>query len=113
MIVDRAWAERNLGFDPITKPAPSSTFAFGPAVHSPSDANLQGEIIDVDSEAPAGRKFLAFTTATGLSRYTDVPWPRGLAPKTGKAPGARINGTLPPGDVLVGTWPVEAGHAPA
>src|ERR1700732_2918061 len=98
MIVDRAWAERNLGFDPIAKPAPSSTFAFGPAAHSSSDANLQREIIDFDSEAPAGREFLAFTTATGLSRYTDVPWPRGLAPKTGAAPGGQSGGPLPRAD---------------
>ena len=86
MIVDRAWVERNLGFDPIATPAPSSTFAFSRAARSLSLADLQREIIDFDSEAPAGREFLAFSTATGLSRYTDVRWPRGLAPKTGAAP---------------------------
>src|SRR5437867_6360013 len=111
MIVDRAWVERNLGFDPIARPAPSSTFAFAPADRSPSSVNLQREIIDFDSEAPAGREFLAFTTATGLSRYTDVPWPTGLAPKTGAAPRGRRGGPLPRADVLVVTWTVDEGHA--
>jgi len=111
MIVDRAWVERNLGFDPISRPAPSSTFAFAPAEHSSSSADLQREIIDFDSEAPAGREFLAFTTATGLSRYTDVPWPSGLAPKTGAAPRGRRGGPLPRADVLVVTWTVDEGHA--
>jgi nucleoside phosphorylase len=111
MIVDRAWTERNLGFDPIARPAPSSTFAFAPAVNSSSDVDLQREIIDFDSEAPAGREFLAFTTATGLSRFTDIPWPRGLAPKSGPAPGGRSDGPLPRADVLLVTWTVDEGHA--
>ena len=29
---------------------------------------------------------MAFSTSTGLSRYTDIAWPKGLAPKTGPAP---------------------------
>jgi hypothetical protein len=111
MIVDRAWAERNLGFDPIARPAPSSTFAFAPAAHSSSDTDLQREIIDFDSEAPAGREFLAFTLATGLSRFTEIPWPSGLAPKTDAAPGGRSGGRLPTADVLVVTWTVDEGHA--
>src|ERR1700724_1860799 len=111
MIVDRAWAERNLGFDPITRPAPSATFAFAPAVRSSDLADLQREIIDFDSEAPAGREFLAFTTATGLSRFTDVPWPSGLAPKTGAAPGGPSGGPLPRADALIVTWTVDEGHA--
>src|SRR5258708_34303825 len=78
MIVDRAWAERNLGFDPIARPAPASTFAFAPAVKSPSGDDLRREMIDFDSEAPAGRGFLAFTTATRLTPCTEVPWPKGL-----------------------------------
>jgi nucleoside phosphorylase len=111
MTVDRAWAERNLGFDPIARPAPSSTFAFAPAEHPSSTEDLQREIIDFDSEAPAGREFLAFTTATGLSRFTDIPWPKGLAPKTGPAPSGRSGSPLPPADVLVVTWTVDEGHA--
>jgi hypothetical protein len=112
MIVDRAWVKRNLGFDPMATPVPSSTFAFTKAATpSPNAEDLQREIIDFDSEAPAGKEFLAFTTATGLSRYTDVPWPRGLAPKTGAAPGRRSDSPLPRADVLVVTWTVDEGHA--
>jgi hypothetical protein len=54
--------------------------------------------------------FLAFTTATGLSRFTDIPWPKALAPKTGPAPGAS-GSPLPRADVLVVTWTVDEGHA--
>jgi len=112
MIVDRAWVARNLGFDPIGTPAPLSTFAFtAAAAKSPSSEDFQREIIDFDSESPAGLAFLAFTTATGLSRFTDVPWPKGLAPKTGSAPGGRENSPLPRADVLVVTWTVDEGHA--
>ncbi|HXO21293.1 MAG TPA: hypothetical protein VOA87_15375 [Thermoanaerobaculia bacterium] len=112
MIIDRAWAERNLGFDPVARPAPSSTFSFLPAAaKASSPEDLQREIIDFDSEAPEGREFLSFTTATGLSRYTDVPWPKGLAPKTGPAPTGPGNGPLPRADVLVVTWTVDEGHA--
>ena len=111
MIIDRRWAERNLGFDPIATPAPTSTFTVTAAASSFSLEDIQREIIEFDSEAPEGKEFLAFTTTTGLSRYTKVPWPKGLAPKTGKAPGARINSPLPPADVLVVTWTVDEGHA--
>jgi len=112
MIADRAWVQRNLGFDPIARPAPASTFAFAKAAHPNSDPeDLQREIIDFDSEAPAGREFLAFTTATGLSRFTDIPWPDGLAPKTGPAPSGSAGGPLPQADVLVVTWTVDEGHA--
>ena len=111
MIINRQWVERNLGFDPVTKPAPASTFAFTPAAGSSSVEDLQREIIDFDSEGPEGKEFLAFTTATGLSRYTDVPWPKGLTPKTGRAPGGSATRPLPHADVLVVTWTVDEGHA--
>jgi hypothetical protein len=112
MIVDRAWVERNLGFDPIATPAPAQTFAFSPAAKPAANVeDFQREIIDFDSEAPAGREFLAFTTATGLSRFTDIPWPAGLAPKTGPAPSGPAGGPLPRADVLVVTWTVDEGHA--
>jgi RHS repeat-associated protein len=101
MLADRAWVQRNLGFDPIATPAPSSTFAFTRAAHPRSAVeDLQREIIDFDSEAPAGREFLAFTTATGLSRFTDIPWPTGLAPKTGAKASGSGRGALPKVDVL-------------
>jgi hypothetical protein len=112
MLVDPAWVQRNLGFDPLTTPAPASTFAFTKAADprcTPDD--LQREIIEFDSEAPAGREFLAFTTATGLSRFTDIPWPKTLAPKTDARPGGTGKGPLPQADVLVVTWTVDEGHA--
>ena len=111
MIVDRRWAERNLGFDPIARPAPASTFAFTTAATSSDPEDLRREMIDFDSEAPEGSAFLAFTTATGLSRFTDVPWPKGLAPITGKAPSGSTASPLPKADVLVVTWTVDEGHA--
>src|SRR6185312_16220614 len=112
MLADRAWVERNLGFDPIEQRAPAATFAFAKAAHPRSDVeDLQREIIDFDSEAPPGREFLAFTKATGLSRFTDVPWPARLAPKTGPKPSAKRGAPLPKGDVLVVTWTVDEGHA--
>jgi purine-nucleoside phosphorylase len=111
MMIDRRWVERNLGFDPIATPAPASTFAFAAAARTSSDEDIRREIIDFDSEAPEGREFLAFTTATGLSRFTDVPWPKALAPKTGSAPTENTDSPLPKADVLVVTWTVDEGHA--
>ena len=76
MAVDRKWVARNLGFDPISTPPPVTTFAFKRAatkVAKPED--FQREIIDFDSESPAGLQFMSFSTATGLSRFTDIPWP--------------------------------------
>ena len=86
MQIDQKWVERNLGFDPIEMPPPASTFAFSRAAQTSDPEDLQREIIDFDSASPAGLQFLAFTTATGLSRYVDIPWPAGLAPKTGPSP---------------------------
>lgn len=112
MTVDRAWVERNLGFDPITTPAPAGTFAIKEAAKPRSaPEDLQREIIDFDSEAAEGMAFLAFTTATGLSRFTDIPWPKGLAPKAGAKPSGDGSGKLPTADVLVVTWTVDEGHA--
>jgi purine-nucleoside phosphorylase len=111
MVVDRAWVVRNLGFDPIATPAPASTFAVtAAAVKSPDTEDIQREIIDFDSESPAGMAFFAFSSATGLSRFTDIPWPKALAPITGPAPGSGAS-SLPRADVLVVTWTVDEGHA--
>ena len=110
MTADRAWVKRNLGFDPVARPAPQTTFAFTQAAKTRAPEDLQREIIDFDSEGPEGLQFLAFTTATGLSRFTDIPWPKGLAPKTGPAPGSGSS-PLPRADVLVVTWTVDEGHA--
>src|SRR5215475_12503780 len=110
MQADRKWVERNLGFDPISTPPPATTFAFARAAKAETAEDFQREIIDFDSEAPAGREFLAFTTSTGLSRFTDIAWPKGLAPTTG-APRRSGDGPLPRADVLVVTWTVDEGHA--
>jgi len=111
MRVDSKWVLRNLGFDPKTTPAPASTFSFAPAARAPNVEDIRREIIDFDSESPHGREFLAFSTATGLTRFTELAWPRGLAPKTGRAPSGRSNSPLPRADVLVVTWTVDEGHA--
>jgi nucleoside phosphorylase len=111
MKVDRKWVERNLGFDPIKTPAPDSTFTLREAARSRSVEDLQREIIDFDSEAPEGREFLAFTTATGLSRFTEVPWPSKLKPVTDATARTGSAGELPTADILVVTWTVDEGHA--
>jgi hypothetical protein len=54
---------------------------------------------------------MAFSPATGLSRHADVPWPKGLAPKTGRAPCRGSNSPLSRADVLVVTWTIYEGHA--
>src|SRR5215475_3463643 len=101
MTVNRAWVQRNLGFDPIATPAPQQSFALKQAAKPGAAAeDLQREIIDFDSEGPEGQAFMAFTTATGLSRFTDIPWPRNLAPKTDKRARKGTSGTLPKADVL-------------
>ena len=112
MRADRKWVERNLGFDPIAKPPPATTFAFKrAAAPAPPVEDVQREIIDCDSEAPEGLQSLAFSTATGLARYTDVRWPEGLAPKTGSKPRGGSSSPLPRADVLVVTWTIGEGHA--
>jgi hypothetical protein len=97
MQIDQNWVERNLGFDPILVPPPASTFAFSRAAQTSDPEDLQREIIDFASDSPAGLQFLAFTMATGLSRYIDVPWPVGLAPMTGPKPCGSGDGPLPQG----------------
>jgi len=111
MSVGRQWAIRNLGFDPLATPAPEATYASKPAARLRQIEDLQREIIDFDSEAPSGREFLAFTKSTGLSRYTDIPWPKGLAPTTGRTLAGNEDSPLPRADVLVVTWTVDEGHA--
>jgi hypothetical protein len=111
MRADRKWVERNLGFDPIATPAPPTTYAFKPAAKAAQVEDFEREIIDFDSESPAGLQFLAFTTATGLTRFTDIPWPKGLAPKPAATLGAKSADPLPRADVLVVTWTVDEGHA--
>lgn len=112
MTVNRAWVERNVGFDPIKLPAPAATFASAAAAkrHArPED--MQREMIDFDSEGPEGQAFMSFSTATGLSRFTDIPWPKTLAPKPDAKARTGTAGALPGADVLVVTWTMDEGHA--
>ena len=104
----RAWVKRNLGFDPIATPPPTTTFATAVAsTKAATPEDLQREIIDFDSESPQGAAFFTFSTATGLSRYTDIPWP-GAAP--GRTPSLeRALGRAPKADALVVTWTVDEG----
>jgi len=111
MRADRNWVERNLGFDPIGTPPPAAAFARAEAVSPSKPEDFQREIIDFDSEAAEGREFLAFSTATGLSRFTDIPWPRNLAPQTSARLARKSNSALPRADALVVTWTVDEGHA--
>jgi nucleoside phosphorylase len=110
MIVDSAWAVRNIGFDPTKGSPPVSAFADDRVASSDDPDDFAREIIDFDSEGPEGAAFLAFTKSTGLSRFTDIPWPNGLAPVTGGKPGSG-DGPLPRADALVVTWTVDEGHA--
>jgi Phosphorylase superfamily len=111
MTVDSAWIARNLGFDPTHQPPPDQTYAFKQAAKTSAPEDLQREIIEFDSEAPEGKAFLSLSTATGLSKFVDIPWPAGLAPKTAAAAGGVPGGPLPKADVLVVTWTVDEGHA--
>ena len=86
MQVDRKWLERNLGFDPVATPPPASTFAFSRAAKTSEPEDLRREIIDFDSDSLAGLRFLAFSASTGLSRFTDINWPPGLAPNPPYSP---------------------------
>ena len=118
MTADRNWVEKNLGFDPISTPPPPDTFSVKRVAKAAvkksvkaAPEDFQREIIDFDSEGPVGQRFFAFSTATGLSRFTEIPWPKGLAPKTGPKPKGTGKGPLPRADVLVVTWTVDEGHA--
>jgi nucleoside phosphorylase len=113
MTANRAWIERNLGFDPINVPAPTSIFAFKAAAKpKAASEDLQREIIDFDSDGPEGIAFMGFSKATGLSRFTDIPWPNKLKPKPDtKARKGKKPGTLPEAEVLIVTWTVDEGHA--
>src|SRR5215831_7554358 len=112
MVVDRKWVKRNIGFDPIAEHPPANSFAVAAAAaKSPAPEDLEREIIEFDSQAPEGLNFLAFTKATGLSRFKDIPWPAGLAPNTDSKALKGTAGKLPKADVLVVTWTVDEGHA--
>jgi len=88
MIVDRAWAERNIGFDPAKTTMPAGAYVHRRlAAHDADPGDLQREIIDFDSEGPEGATFLAFTKSTApqpVHRY-----PLACRTRTGDRPEAR------------------------
>jgi nucleoside phosphorylase len=103
------WLELNLGVRP-GRSVPLTAMALGRRPATAED--FQREIIDFDSESSEGAEFFAFATAaTGLSKFQDVPWPKGLAPRPATRMPGRASGALPPADVLVVTWTVDEGHA--
>src|SRR2546423_1145959 len=103
------WLQLNLGIPPGQRP-PVEAFALGTRPQVPED--FQREIIDFDSEGPEGAGFFAFAAgATGLSKFQDIPWPTGLAPRPAKRMVGRQSAALPRAEVLVVTWTVDEGHA--
>jgi len=117
MRVDSDWMVRNIGFDPVLHPMPAGSFSNKNVLAAVTkkkaiqDVDLQREIIDFDSEAAEGKEFFAFSTATGLSRFTDIPWPKGKEPITDKTARKGPAGALPNADALIVTWTVDEGHA--
>lgn len=106
MVVDGEWAKRNLGIDATGAPGRAAELARGRG----DDDALVRELIDFDSEGPDLERLGATVrgASTGLSRFVDLDWPKGLAP----TPGAKPTGeSLPAADVLIVTWTVDEGHA--
>ena len=103
------WLQLNLGIRPA-QPVPLSAFALEKRPSTQQD--FQREIIDFDSEGSEGAEFMAFAAgATGLSKFQDIPWPKGLAPRPATRMPGRSTGALPHADILVVTWTVDEGHA--
>ena len=106
--VDAAWLARNLGMAP---PGPGRLAAAAPS-GPPTAAETRDRMLDIiefDSEGPAGHEFMAAAAlGKGLSSFVEIPWPADLAP----TPGPRPTGTkLPRADVLLVTWTADEGHA--
>lgn len=71
--------------------------------------DLQRELIDYDSTAALAGGALDAATSTGLSKYVEPAWPKGLEPRAAdKLPDGD---TLPQAAVLVVTWTMDEGHA--
>jgi len=105
--VDRAWAVRNLGLadESAAVSGDPQLLAAGPD----SDEAFIADLMEFDSEGPEGQAFMAEASlSTGLSRFQELPWPKGLEPRPGPRP---HHIALPKCDVLIVTWTVEEGHA--
>ena len=106
--VDEAWLTRNLGIAPAGPIAAASPGPGGTPTSAEERARML-ELIEFDSEGPAGAAFLAAATlGHDLSEFIDIPWPAGLAPTAGVAP---TGPKLPRADVLIVTWTADEGHA--
>ena len=106
--VDASWLTRNLGVAPPSHAALVSAAPQAPSTPA-EDRALVRELIDFDSDGPAGTAFLtAAPLANGLSKFKQIPWPTGLAPKPSATPSGP---KLPKADVLIVTWTVDEGHA--
>lgn len=107
MAIDQAWLARNLGVG--TGVAPS--LHLGPTTSVTGVArSIARELIDFDSEGPAGSAFRAGAplASTGLSRFVTPPWPTSLGPTPGARP---VGESLAKADVLIVAWTVDEGHA--
>ena len=110
MIADRAWVERNLGFDPIRDPPPKRPSRYTLPRNRRGREDFERELIEFDFDSPAGLQFLAFSKATGLSRFKDIPWPTTWLqrPVPRRVVVMTAHAQV---DVLVVTWTVDVGHA--
>jgi hypothetical protein len=67
VIVDRAWAKRNMGFDPIDTPPPPTTFAVAAAAKkSPCVEDFRGRILEnEDRQAHGGHRQIGLAHVAG------------------------------------------------
>ena len=111
MTVNRRWVERDLGFDPVSRPAPASTFKVAAAARE-ADPEIFSE--KLSTSIPRGRRkgvpgVHHGDRALPIHRYTVAE--RARAEDWTREPGKGTGGALPNADVLVVTWTVDEGHA--
>src|SRR5213075_2609400 len=80
--------------------APESFATAAAAKPKAEPEDIQREIIDFDSEGAEGAALFAFSTATGLTRFTEIPWPKSLVPKPDATARNGASGALPKADAL-------------
>ncbi|HVV49358.1 MAG TPA: hypothetical protein VHO06_06860 [Polyangia bacterium] len=103
------WLHLNLGIAP-GRQTPQAALAIGKPPSTSED--FRREIIDFDSESTEGVAFFAFAAgANGLSKFQDIPWPKGKAPVAAPRVPGRGSGPLPTADILLVTWTADEGHA--
>src|SRR6266550_6017310 len=99
MRAGRAWGIRNLGIDEAQIEV---------AAAAVDDQAIRRELIEFDSERLSPATAVSLVEGTGMSKFVNIPWPKGLAPRPGRRPKGN---SLPKSDVLIVTWTVEEGHA--